>query len=166
MPLTRQILEEDLNNLAKDIPKESPTQCWTKEVKNLLTDLAKEKGYEPYASQVTKGGEWMCDVVWWDSGKNGLVRSIPLVAECEWGDEAAVWDDFQKLLVFRAAVRVMIFCSNSPEKASELVGDLKRQIQYFESSQYTDRYLFASYVAGEKEEPPFTVEEYVFRINP
>jgi hypothetical protein len=110
----------------------------------------------------------MCDVVWWDSGKDGLLRSIPLAAECEWGrnkkDEwkQDVWDDFQKLLIIRAAVRVMIFCADSRDRASSLVEELKQQIQCFDSSQEGDnKYLFASRV--DEENPPFSVNEYVFR---
>ena len=103
----------------------------------------------------------MCDVVWWDSGKDGLLRSIPLVAESEWGNRPDVWDDFQKLLIIRAAVRVMIFSADSSPEASSLVEELKQQIQYFVSSQERARYLFASRV--DEENPPFSVEEYVFK---
>ena len=102
----------------------------------------------------------MCDVVWWDSNKGELLRSIPLAAECEWGNKQNVWDDFQKLLVIRADIRVLIFKCNSRDKASILVEKLNRQIKVFKSSQKGDRYLFASYV--EKEKPPFSVKEYVY----
>ena len=110
-------------------------------------------------------GEWMYDVVWADliedESLDELLRSIPLVAECEWGNKQQVWDDFQKLLISCAEVRVLIFQCSSRDHASSLVEELKRQIQCFDSRQEGERYLFASYV--EEENPPFSVEEYVFR---
>ena len=135
-------------------------------VKQLLVCLGKKRDYTPYASQVREGeGEWMCDVVWWDTYRDPdqLLRSIPLAAECEWGNEEAIWHDFQKLLIIRASVRVLIFCAKSRCEALKLQEELECQIRCFESSQEGDRYLFASYV--DSEESPFTVEEYVFR-NP
>ena len=163
MTLTAEALERCLNNSAKKSKgtvNQSGTR--TKMVKQLLVDLSGGK-YTSYASQVSEWGEWMCDVVWWDTYPNQLLRSIPLAAECEWGNEAAIWDDFQKLLIIRASVRVMIFRAKSRCEASKLQEELECQIRCFVSSQEGDRYLFASYV--DSEESPFTVEEYVFR-NP
>ena len=168
MTLSAETLEKGLNALAVEARRNrrgwSDTR-WTKRVKQLLVQLAGNK-YETYASGVPEAtdGEWMCDVVWWHSGKDELLHRIPLVAECEWPKkEQDVWDDFQKLLIIRAAVRVMIFSANSRSEASELVKELKKQIQYFDSSQEGDTYLFASYV--EKVNPPFSVKKYVFRKN-
>ena len=166
MTLTAKTLNQRLNTLAEKARRSrrgwwSDTE-WTRRVKQLLVELA--DNYKTCASiSDATWGEWMCDVIWWDSGKDKLLRRIPLAAECEWGKEQDVWDDFQKLLITRAAVRVMIFSDNSRPEASKLVEELKRQIQYFRSSQKGDRYLFASYV--EEENPPFSVEEYVFRKN-
>ena len=51
----------------------------------------------------------------------------PLVAECEWGNKGGIEDDFEKLLLARAGVRMMIFGSISkriPKPRSERgVGD-------------------------------------------
>ena len=169
MKLTAETLEKRLNNLAEEASRNRrgwSDPRWTKRVKQLLVQLAGNK-YETYASGVPEAtdGEWMCDVVWWDTGKDELLHRIPLVAECEWPKkEQDVWDDFQKLLIIRAKVRVMIFSDNSCPADSSLVKDLKKQIECFKSSQDGDKYLFASYV--KKVNPPFSVEKYVFRKNP
>ncbi len=169
MTLTAETLERCLNGLAEEASRSRPgwwpDKKWTKRVKQLLVQRADNK-YETYASGVPEAtdGEWMCDVVWWDSDENGLLSRIPLAAECEWAKkEQDVWDDFQKLLIIRADVRVMIFDAKSRNDASSLVKDLKKQIKCFKSSQEGDTYLFASYV--EKVNPPFSVKEYVFRKN-
>ena len=168
MTLSAETLEKGLNALAVEARRNrrgwSDTR-WTKRVKQLLVQLAGNK-YETYASGVPEAtdGEWMCDVVWWDTGKDELLHRIPLAAECEWAKkEQDVWDDFQKLLIIRAERRVMIFDAKSCNDASSLVEKLKKQIKCFKSSQEGDTYLFASYV--EKVNPPFSVKEYVFRKN-
>lgn len=169
MTLTSETLEKHLNNLAERASRSSGRfgkKERTRGVERLLTKLGKAMGYRV----AVKGegcdwgkSEWMNDVVWADLNEDELIRSIPLAVECEWGTKQEVWDDFQKLLICRAEVRVMIFSANSCDKASSLVEELNRQIERFVSSQKGDKYLFASYV--EKENPPFSVKEYVFRKN-
>ena len=161
MTLTAETLEERLNEI-----EASSTPEWTMKVKQVLTKLGNEKGYKVAVNGegCTWGkSEWMNDVVWADLNEDELIRTIPLVAECEWGSEGEVWDDFQKLLIIRADVRALIFECNSRDKASSLVEELKQQIECFESSQGGDEYLFASY--AEKGNPPFSAEKYVFRKN-
>lgn len=165
MKLTAKTLERGLNDLAEEASRSgwSDTE-WTRRVKQLLTELGKDKSYEvavtgegcTWGAKGGKGSEWMCDVVWADLNEDELIRSIPLAAECEWGTKQDVWDDFQKLLIIRAAVRVMIFHNAS----SRLVEEFKQQIKCFVSSQEGDKYLFASYVHSKS--PPFSVEEYVY----
>ena len=59
-------------------------------------------------------GEWLYAVTWLDYEKNGrgeLVGLVdaPLVAECEWGNEGDIEDNFEKLLLARTGARLMIF---------------------------------------------------------
>ena len=162
MTLTAETLEKRLNNLANLASDKWTTAEWTKRVKKLLAELGEDMSYKVAVNGegCTWGnGEWMCDVVWADLNEDELIRAIPLVAECEWGNKQDIWDDFQKLLIIHAGVRVMIFEPRSRDEAEEL----KQQIQCFDSSQEGDRYLFASYV--HRESPPFSVEEYVLRRN-
>ena len=157
MTLTAETLERSLNNLAEEASRNDdnwPTGEWTRRVKQLLVQLA-DNNYTVYASEVTENGEWMYDVVWIDLVE-GRIRAIPLVAECEWGWRPEVSDDFQKLLISRAEVRVMIFCANSREAASSLVEELKQQIEYFRPRRVGDTYLLSSHVSTES--PPFSVE--------
>lgn len=159
MTLTAKTLEQGLNEIEASSTPES-----TMKVKQMLTRLGNEKGYKVAVNGegCTWGeSEWMNDVVWAVLNEDGSIRTIPLVAECEWPKkEQDVWDDFQKLLIIRAKVRVMIFSDNAD---SNLVRDLKQQIECFKSSQEGDTYLFASYVHTESS--PFSVEKYVFREN-
>lgn len=105
----------------------------------------------------------MCDIVYADLNQEGWIRAIPLVMECEWGEEGDVWDDFQKLLIIRAGIRVMIFAANSRDEVLRLVSKFCEWIENFRLSQGGDRYLSASYVHAES--PPFSVEEYVYSLE-
>ena len=57
-------------------------------------------------------GEWLYDVVWrsyHEERDDHPLSYVPLVAECEWGSYEHVREDFQKLLLARASVRLMIY---------------------------------------------------------
>ena len=41
------------------------------------------------------------------STREDFLKSVPVVAECEWGDPGDIKFDFEKLLLARAAVRVI-----------------------------------------------------------
>ena len=80
---------------------------WTQTVKTTLCKLGKRLGCMTWATGVPKycdGPEWLYDVVW---GNSDLI-SVPMVAECEWGDLGEIQYDFSKLLLARATVRVMV----------------------------------------------------------
>ena len=66
------------------------------------------------------------------------VKGVPLVAEIEWGNRGDVWDDFQKLLVARAGVRVMIF-----DDHAGLLEELREHVRQYRNG--GDRYLLAQY---------------------
>ena len=85
----------------------------TETVKNKLRQIGQGKfGCYVCASGVPRAdyGEWLYDVTWlkYDCDGSSLIDA-PLVAECEWGNPGDIDDDFQKLLLARASVRVMIF---------------------------------------------------------
>ena len=45
------------------------------------------------------------------------MASVPVAAECEWGDIDHILEDFQKLLLARVAVRVFIYDESKLENA-------------------------------------------------
>ncbi len=163
MALNRSDLEDSLNELGKEAESVNGwgNRVWTQRVKETLVGLALDRGYKTYTSGVSRAdgsewGEYLYDLVWLEVDPNDdfLVRDVPLVAEIEWGDEEDIWDDFQKLPIARAAVRVMIF-----DTKPGLIEKLKNQmIRDFKLSADSDRYLFASY-----DNFRFSVEEFIVR---
>ena len=146
MPLSRITLEATLNALTQHAAMAEPpwdTTEWTRRVKSALIQLGMQRHYTPYpppADPQGSVGEWLYDVIWVRMDGQNHVMGAPLVAESEWGDPGEVWDDFQKLLVARAEVRVMIF-DNHPG----LLAELQAHIQHYAVS--GDRYLLAQYLS-------------------
>ena len=71
-----------------------------------------------------------------------------MVAECEWGRPERINDDFDKLLLARASVRLMICegnrkCGSNPTK--QVTEELARRIREFTDSRAEDAWLLAIY---------------------
>ena len=160
--MTAEELKTLLNHLGAQAEADEGWQRgqWSEGVKQELVRRGRENGYRTCASAIPDDapaacqpdwGEWLYDLVWLDvPDQMFAVNGLPLVAEIEWGNEGDVWDDFQKLLVARADVRVMVF-----DECPGLVERLTRQIERFTGSVAGDRYLLASYA-----DYRFTVVEY------
>ena len=85
----------------------------TKAVKTILCEIGQDKfGCYVCASGVHRADyrEWLYDVTWLEYDCDGSpLIDAHLAAECEWGNPGDIDDDFQKLLLARASVRLMIF---------------------------------------------------------
>ena len=132
-----------------DISKWNKTQR-TSKVLTALCKIGKEH-CSVFASrhfvdeQHRNGGEWLYDITWCEY-KNKLLQSVPLVAECEWGTLGAIKDDFDKLILARAAVRVMVYDGGySKDGAEGIANDLCRRVGAFEGNRPGDTYLLAGY---------------------
>lgn len=119
----------------------------TQEVKSILATLGSEKGYKVYCHGLQEeianklccvNVEWMNDVIWYkDSTQNYMMDSLVLAAESEWDgmrkpvgnqqkDEdkyGSVKYDFQKLIVMKAQIKVMVFKMRNHDDLGELIRD-------------------------------------------
>ncbi len=136
--------------LAENRGERWSTREWTRRVINALIQLGTGRGYTPYPNPQLCEGEWLYDVIWVRMNEQNRVISVPLVAEIEWGNPGDVWDDFQKLLVARAGVRVMIF-----NGYTGLLAELQEHVRQYANG--GDRYLLAQYLT---KGPQFEVVEY------
>ena len=97
---------------------------WTQTVLTTLCKLGQGLGYTTWAtsrrpyripSECCDGDEWLYDVCWLqypsDDPNHTWLISVPMVAECEWGNLGDIEQDFSKLLLARATVRVMVYDS-------------------------------------------------------
>ena len=111
------ILEEEIQQRA---PAQRPQSNahWTKKILITLCNLGRSEGYESRATgtrghrvpdEYRDGGEFLYDVSWRELDNCGRIISFPMVAESEWGPLREIEYDFQKLLLARAKVRVMVY---------------------------------------------------------
>ena len=153
-----QALLEKFKTMVRDEPSkmDQHTSQWTSSVLTALCSAGRQLGYSVWASsnfvdkQDKDGGEWLYDVTWCEY-ENNFLKSVPVVAECEWGALGYIKDDFEKLILARAAVRVLVFegkyCKNGAEALANKFCDW---VGAFEGSQKGDTYLLVGYEEDEK----------------
>ena len=129
---------------------------WTREVKIALCKIGKCHKYSTFASVPdghADGGEWLYDVVWLvyspDGRKVEYLLCVPMVAESEWGNEDDIDEDFQKRLLARATIRVMIF-GGANDDNDETAKRLVRLVKHFELGGSDDAYLLAGFESNEE----------------
>ena len=80
-----------------------------------------------------------------DAG-GGYLRWAPLIAESEWGTMQEVFDDFEKLLVARAGVRVLVFDLRRNWKTMDRAAtELSRSVTAFDATDCGDAYLLTGW---------------------
>lgn len=127
---------------------------WTREVKTALCRWGVNQGFYACAHSVKDRFrdlpkkkrpryEWLFDVTCLTYRGRYLDR-VPLVAECEWGNENDIHDDFEKLLVARAEIRVMVFDADQLPKGDKF-RKFEKYVRRFGSTRPEDTYLLAAY---------------------
>jgi len=117
-------------------------RTWTIAIKQLLDELGKQYGFRTCAngcdsSMVANG----CgDFVWLELDQENQIIDVPLVVESEWGNTLAVLDDFQKIVIVNARLKLMIF---QPRDLNSTLTTLKNTVLAFRYTRPGDHYLFA-----------------------
>ena len=128
---------------------------WTRRVKTALCRACRtwDEGCYLGASDVTRmedggpanGGEWLFDVTCLQYDDEYYQKRVVLAAECEWNpNEDEMCGDFEKLLVVRAEVRVMIFDGDRWGTNNHVFA---RYICRSKQTQEGDTYLLAGYTS-------------------
>ena len=126
---------------------------WTHIVKSRLCQAGQALGYYVCTSGIAQAnhGEWLFDQVWmtWADAPRRLTR-IGLAVECEWClKQDDILDDFEKLFVARADVRLMIFQATDAPRVHALFDLLREKTQGFTQHQPGDYYMLAGYDMAE-----------------
>ena len=151
-----QALLKEFKNLEDTDTSSWGKDQWTKAVLTTLCYVGRRFDSTTLASKVDdqfkKGGEWLYDVTWCEYDENDFLTSVPVVAECEWGNLGDIKDDFEKLILARAAVRVFVFdggyCKNGAEALANKFCDW---VGAFEGRQKGDTYLLVGYEEDEED---------------
>lgn len=139
---------EIISRLTNQIPPEAHLKCnwttsqWTQKVIEIVGRLGLDLKYKVCAAGDNDfESEWLFDIVWYKNNNLGLIET-PLIMECEWHSS---WEqikyDFEKLLVARADIRVMMF-EGWKENIRKHRDKFIEIINSYKYSQIGDRYLF------------------------
>src|SRR6266404_1067718 len=137
---------------------ELPTQAdlghrdrvWTKEILRQIGDLGLAHDWEVCAGGFPGRFEsgWLYDLAWYRNepkgDSNGNLAEVYLVLECEWGNLRSIKFDFEKLLLAKARLKVMIFQAHN-RNAATLLAELKKCISTFHTRDASEIYILASF---------------------
>jgi hypothetical protein len=116
---------------------------WTNSVYLTLRVTGQDRGYDVNCSDGTPGfEEYLCDVLWF----NPETFFPDLIVESEWGENADIAYDFEKLLWMKAKLKVMI-CD--PQKCrEEMLPKLLEKIRRYPEHGKGDVYLVIDVAGG------------------
>ena len=140
---------KSLNSL--EILPSAPDGDWFPAIATKLCEIGRGFRFQVGAARVAKENrdwpEWLYDVTWlkYEHEGEGLLIEAPLVAECEWGNEGAIDDDFEKLLLARAGIRLMIFNGFDQAESERIAERLAKKVGEFKDSRAEDGWLLAAW---------------------
>ncbi|HWA26868.1 MAG TPA: hypothetical protein VG734_14510 [Lacunisphaera sp.] len=124
---------------------------WTVGIKASVAKLGIMAGWKVCTSSVNgidRECEWLFDQTWFHNG-NGMLREVGLVLESEWGNFQEVRYDFEKLLVARAPMKVMIYCDEKLDCA-ESFENLGLGMRHYKHQDASERFLVACWRGAAK----------------
>lgn len=133
--------------------------AWTKNIKGKLSECASQfngKSGKPLITLPTmqkepNWGEWLYDMCWVDAEPdeemNWSFKGFYLALESEWGTSyALLCEDFDKLMIVRAPLKVMIYQNFKSQSVKDIAKKLSERANEFSGSVTgEDTYLFAGY---------------------
>ena len=148
------IIQKTLNNVREELTgQKAPNTVWTLKIKQALCDLA--LALDPTCKVNASGeglhGEWLFDLVWYREkliDDEVHLTTLDLVMESEWlRDWPNLRDDFQKLLIARAAQKVMIFEVANDKAKQDRLTRMRTAQKMFNGGPDNANYMFAAYNA-------------------
>jgi hypothetical protein len=141
-------IQSSLQSICEEEADGWTNATWTRKIESVLASLGKARGFGVWAKGVDvpiDGGEWLYDLVWLRY-RDGFLVDVPLVMESEWEAWDQVKDDFEKLLLARAGLRLLIFQDGNEAAASNLFGRLESEVRQFKHTVPGDQYMFACWM--------------------
>jgi hypothetical protein len=88
--------------------------------------------------------EWLYDMVWFRNDSSFYLREIGLVLESEWSrDPEQISYDFEKLLIAKSPIKVMVFQDFKGNSVPQLWSLLERGIRTFKTEPANEIYILA-----------------------
>jgi len=138
-------IEEYLNALSSLLDKcDLPP---TAEIKRGIGKIGRDNGYLACATDFPrpKCQEWLYDLIWYRNTRDHHLEELIMVLESEWSrDLEEILYDFEKLLIAKAPIKVMIFQDHNDD-LDTLWAMLAKGIRTFRSPDPGETYLLAAY---------------------
>jgi hypothetical protein len=122
---------------------------WTTQLKEDIGALGEAHGWHVCTSGFSGrfGCEWLYDLVWYREDAAGRMSEVHLVLESEWQeDHAAIKHDFEKLLLAKAPLKVMVFETNNLHM-DILLSSMEQGIRAFTPHSAGEWYIIAAFNA-------------------
>ena len=125
---------------------------WTSFLKSELRKVGKKHGYLVSPCPDDDNKEWLYDLIWFRNDPiNHQLCEVALVLESEWSRDAwHIQEDFEKLLVAKAPIKVMVF-QNYGNNLPVLWRLLEDGIRIFEQHTSEETYILAAFKEEEHE---------------
>lgn len=150
-----QLVRKNLN--AVDLPRDPSLPARDIAVKSVLNRVGREQGYSVVSRPTDRvieldsqgrekdPAEWFSDIAWLEDSEDNKLRSVPLIAECDWSPRGWDWvyGALRRLLMTRADVRFLIYQESIH---SPRVHSMVHHINCFKGTSSQDGWLFAAWV--------------------
>jgi hypothetical protein len=144
-----------IKGIPATIPKARGDTIWTRAIKSALKDLGKSKGYGVCTAGFTNeecDNEWLYDMVWYRNNPPDFLGEIGMIFESEWNqDPSVIKYDFEKLLVGKSPVKVMVF-QDFKDNLPNLWSMLEAGIHCFKTERTNEKYILVAFRNSEWEE--------------
>ena len=139
-------IQEGLDGL--EVTRSDSDTVWTKAIETKLCEIGQGFGFQVGAKVPETNRdrrEWLYDVTWLECDRDGRVIEASLVAECEWKEPREINYDFDKLLLARAGVRLMVYDGNYGAGSKWIAEQLATRVRKFNCSTAEDIWLLAAW---------------------
>ncbi len=120
---------------------------WTAAIKRSLIKLGRTRGYNVCASGFPDECEKRVafDLVWYRNEPQEHLREIGLIVESEWSrDPFHIKYDFEKLLIAKSPIKVMVF-QDYKDNLAKLWSLLETGISTFQTEPAREKYFLVAY---------------------
>lgn len=140
-------IEVFLTDLPGQLPPGHSNTKWTTRIKSGIGQIGLEAGLLATASgyPTPKDREWLYDLIWFQNSPEKHLERLVMALESEWSrDPDEILYDFEKLLVARAPLKVMIFQDNG-ENLDALWQMFEKSMQTYAHHDPTELYVWAAF---------------------
>jgi RNAse (barnase) inhibitor barstar len=140
-------VEAFLKALPTQLPRGHSDTEWTSQIKCGIGQIGLEAGLLATASgyPTPKDREWLYDLIWFQNSPQKHLERLVMALESEWSrDPDEILYDFEKLLVARAPLKVMIFQDNG-RNLDALWQMFEKSLQTYAHHDPTELYVWAAF---------------------